>query len=101
MGRKDLITTILGHSRDPQARKLDPQGIKLAKECAAHSQWARDVALERGIKYTEMKRGGGRGGGVFKAVKGSKSSQGKRRLSLCERMENEDKIMSARGSILG
>jgi hypothetical protein len=30
----------------------------LAEESAKLSQWARDVASERGVKYCEMKRGG-------------------------------------------
>lgn len=41
------------------ARKKDPQGIQLANECAKYSSWARNVAKERGIKYCQMKRGGG------------------------------------------
>mmetsp|Transcript_3030 Transcript_3030/g.6297 ORF Transcript_3030/g.6297 Transcript_3030/m.6297 type:complete len:239 (-) Transcript_3030:221-937(-) len=85
--KKDLKRTVLGYSRDPKVRRMDPKGIKLAQQTISLSQWARDVATERGIKYCEMKRGGGRGGGLLGAAKLSKCSTAKRRLSLCEKME--------------
>ena len=58
--KKLLKKVVLGYSCDPIQRKKDPNGIKLADESAEHSKWARDVATERGIKYCQMKRGGGR-----------------------------------------
>ena len=57
--KKELKTAVLTTYRDPMARKRDPQGIALAAECAKYSSWARNVAKERGIKYCQMKRGGG------------------------------------------
>ena len=90
--KMDLKKTVLGYSRDPEVRKLDPQGIKLAEESAAHSQWARDVASERGIKYCQMKRGGGRGGGL---LQGTKLTKANRHFSLCEKMEHEEANCSA------
>ena len=64
--RKNLLkATVVGYARDPKIRKADPQGIKLAEQSAELSQWARDVATERGIKYTQMKRGMGQGGGLL------------------------------------
>ena len=44
--------------RIPANRRRDPKGLQLAEDAAKLSEWARDVAQERGIKYTEMKRGG-------------------------------------------
>lgn len=85
--KKELKKTVLGYSRDPKIRKLDPQGIKLAEESAAHSEWARDVATERGIKYCQMKRGGGRGGGLLQNTKMVKAQRG---FSLCKKMEREE-----------
>ena len=67
--KKLLKKVVLGYSRDPIQRKKDPNGIKLADESAEHSKWARDVATERGIKYCQMKRGDGRGGGLLAASK--------------------------------
>lgn len=67
--KKELKMTVLGYSRDPVLRKKDPNGIKLAEESANHSKWARDVATERGIKYCQMKRGAGRGGGLLATSK--------------------------------
>eukprot|EP00584_Thalassiosira_punctigera_P020552 CAMPEP_0172561936 /NCGR_PEP_ID=MMETSP1067-20121228/94877_1 /TAXON_ID=265564 ORGANISM="Thalassiosira punctigera, Strain Tpunct2005C2" /NCGR_SAMPLE_ID=MMETSP1067 /ASSEMBLY_ACC=CAM_ASM_000444 /LENGTH=257 /DNA_ID=CAMNT_0013352071 /DNA_START=55 /DNA_END=828 /DNA_ORIENTATION=+ len=92
--KKELRGAVLGYSRDPKTRKMDPKGIRLAKESAEHSQWARDVAKERGIKYCEMKRGGGRGGGLLQATKMTKA---RRKFSLCEQMKNETR----RGSLMG
>lgn len=79
--KKDLKKAVLGYSRDPVARRKDPKGEKLAEESASHSQWARDVATERGIKYCQMKRGTGRGGGLLRMTKGTKLSKGRRRFS--------------------
>jgi hypothetical protein len=79
--KKDLKKTVIGYSRDPKIRKLDPQGIKLAEQSAHHSQWARDVATERGIKYCQMKRGAGRGGGLLSITHSAKARRG---LSITE-----------------
>ena len=68
--KKELKRIVLGYSRDSVLRKKDPNGIKLAEESASHSKWARDVATERGIKYCQMKRGAGRGGGLLSRSKG-------------------------------
>lgn len=67
--KKEVKKAVLDYSRNPMVRKRDPQGIKLAADSAKHSQWARDVAKERGIKYCQMKRGGGRGGGLLMVAK--------------------------------
>ncbi|KAL7536613.1 hypothetical protein ACHAXR_007284 [Thalassiosira sp. AJA248-18] len=91
--KKELKKTVLGYSRDPKVRKLDPQGLELAKQTEEHSKWARDVATERGIKYCEMKRGLGRGGGLLQAAKGQKGRR--RRFSALKEMD------SARGLVLG
>ncbi|KAL7540060.1 hypothetical protein ACHAWF_006584, partial [Thalassiosira exigua] len=80
--KKDLKKTVLGYSRDPVARRKDPGGDKLALESAHHSQWARDVATERGIKYCQMKRGGGRGGGLLQIAKSTKGQRRMRGLGL-------------------
>lgn len=71
--KKALKMVVIGYSKNPVARKKDPQGIKLAEESESHSKWARDVATERGIKYCQMKRGGGRGGGLLGVTKGQKA----------------------------
>ncbi len=67
--KKELKHAVLGYSRDKLERKKDPLGDKLAERAQELSQWARDVATERGVKYCEMKRGGGRGGGLLKCSK--------------------------------
>jgi len=67
--KKELKHTVLVYSRDKMERKKDPLGVKLAERAQELSQWARDVATERGVKYCEMKRGGGRGGGLLKCSK--------------------------------
>mmetsp|Transcript_14159 Transcript_14159/g.24165 ORF Transcript_14159/g.24165 Transcript_14159/m.24165 type:complete len:225 (-) Transcript_14159:176-850(-) len=85
--KKELKRIVIGHSRDPKLRKLDPDGIKLAKESAELSKWARDVASERGIKYCQMKRGVGKGGGLLKSSKMMGGAAGRalmRGLSLSE-----------------
>eukprot|EP00584_Thalassiosira_punctigera_P005670 CAMPEP_0172532302 /NCGR_PEP_ID=MMETSP1067-20121228/5409_1 /TAXON_ID=265564 ORGANISM="Thalassiosira punctigera, Strain Tpunct2005C2" /NCGR_SAMPLE_ID=MMETSP1067 /ASSEMBLY_ACC=CAM_ASM_000444 /LENGTH=189 /DNA_ID=CAMNT_0013316807 /DNA_START=132 /DNA_END=698 /DNA_ORIENTATION=- len=51
--KKELKAAVLGYSRDPKARRLDPRGERLARESAVRSKWARDVAKERGIKYCQ------------------------------------------------
>lgn len=80
--KKELKRKVLGRARDPGARRRDPQGldVELARESAVLSKWARDVATERGIKYCEMKRGMGGGGGLLKASKLSKPGQGLRNV---------------------
>ena len=88
--KKGLKQAVVGYSRDPTQRKADPKGDKLADESAKHSQWARDVATERGIKYCTMKRGAGRGGGLLSA---SKAANGKCRRGLARQLtekENRD-----------
>eukprot|EP00580_Thalassiosira_gravida_P002452 CAMPEP_0201608846 /NCGR_PEP_ID=MMETSP0492-20130828/9266_1 /ASSEMBLY_ACC=CAM_ASM_000837 /TAXON_ID=420259 /ORGANISM="Thalassiosira gravida, Strain GMp14c1" /LENGTH=247 /DNA_ID=CAMNT_0048073857 /DNA_START=156 /DNA_END=899 /DNA_ORIENTATION=+ len=84
--KKELKKSVLGYSRNPKMRRLDPKGVNLAKESTSHSQWARDVASERGIKYCEMKRGGGRGGGLLQKTKNIRET---RRFSLVARMDRE------------
>ena len=76
--KKELKYTVLGYSRSKEERKNDPQGVKLAKQTEKLSQWARDVATERGIKYCEMKRGGGRGGGLLLSSHTNKNMKAKR-----------------------
>ncbi|KAL3780298.1 hypothetical protein ACHAW5_008340 [Stephanodiscus triporus] len=63
MRKRELKNMVLVYSRDPTARKKDPEGIKLAEDCAKYSSWVRNVATERGIKYCQMKRGGDKEGG--------------------------------------
>jgi len=63
--KKELKASVLARARDPQRKTKDPQGLRLAEESRGHSQWARDVASERGMKYTLMKRGSGGGGGLL------------------------------------
>ena len=58
MMRKKKLKTVVLEWRLPANRRKDPNGIKLAEDSAKLSEWARDVAQERGIKYCEMKRGG-------------------------------------------
>lgn len=79
--RKELRGSVLGHARDPGRRKKDPQGLRLADESAAHSAWARDVAAERGMKYTQMKRGKGRGGGLLAMTHTMKTGRACRQFS--------------------
>ena len=50
--KKELKAAVVAFSRDPKLRKVDPQGEKLAEESAKLSQWARDVAKERGERNT-------------------------------------------------
>ena len=57
MRKKELKKVVL-EWRLPANRRKDANGIKLAEDSAKLSEWARDVAQERGIKYCEMKRGG-------------------------------------------
>ena len=56
--RKKALKKVVIEWRLPINRRKDPQGLKLAEDAAKLSEWARDVAKERGIKYCEMKRGG-------------------------------------------
>ncbi|KAL7439299.1 hypothetical protein ACHAXM_009833 [Skeletonema potamos] len=56
--RKKQLKKVVIEWRLPVNRRKDPDGLKLAEESAKLSQWARDVASERGVKYCEMKRGG-------------------------------------------
>jgi hypothetical protein len=78
--KRELKNMVLIYSRSPMARKKDPEGIKLAEECAKYSSWARNVATERGVKYCEMKRGGGRGGGLLTWA--HNTSNGQRHISV-------------------
>lgn len=80
MRKRELKNMVLVYSRDPTARKKDPEGIKLAEDCAKYSSWARNVSTERGIKYCQMKRGGGRGGGLLTVA--HRISRGLRRISV-------------------
>mmetsp|Transcript_35128 Transcript_35128/g.84783 ORF Transcript_35128/g.84783 Transcript_35128/m.84783 type:complete len:227 (+) Transcript_35128:237-917(+) len=80
--KKELKKGVLMFSRDPSVRRLDPKGIKLAEQTVAHSQWARDVATERGMKYCQMKRGAGRGGGLLSMSKNTKTCAANRRLMM-------------------
>lgn len=80
--KKELKKGVLMYSRDPAVRRRDPKGIKLAEQTVAHSQWARDVATERGIKYCQMKRGAGRGGGLLRMTKNTKTCAANRRLMV-------------------
>jgi hypothetical protein len=57
--RKKQVRKVVAEWSIPKNRRKDPKGLKLAEEVAELSKWARDVASERGIKYCEMKRGGG------------------------------------------
>jgi hypothetical protein len=57
--KKELKRYVIEYSKDKNRRTSDPKGEKLAAASIERSQWARDVASERGIKYCEMKRGGG------------------------------------------
>ena len=56
--RKKILKKVVVQWRIPMNRRKDPQGLKLAEESEKLSEWARNVAQERGIKYTEMRRGG-------------------------------------------
>ena len=59
VSRKKVLKKVVIEWRIPVNRRKDPNGLKLAEDVAELSKWARDVATERGIKYCEMKRGGG------------------------------------------
>ncbi len=50
MRKKELKKAVL-EWRLPANRRRDANGIKLAEDSAKLSEWARDVAQERGIKY--------------------------------------------------
>lgn len=81
--KKELKRTVLEHSHNPQMKRLDPQGEKLAARTAEQSKWAREVAMERGMKYCAMKRGSGRGGaGLLSLTKSSRMDKGRRSLKL-------------------
>ena len=51
MMRKKELKKVVLEWRLPANRRRDPNGIKLAEDSAKLSEWARDVAQERGIKY--------------------------------------------------
>ena len=59
MRKRELKNMVLIFSRSPMARKKDPEGIKLAEECAMCSSWVGNVATEWGVKYCKKKRGRG------------------------------------------
>ena len=50
--KKELKATVVSFSRDPKRYNADPQGEKLAEASAKLSEWARDVAKERGERNT-------------------------------------------------
>lgn len=81
--RRKLQCAVLRRSRYNRRRGLDPEGIDLAEESAKRSEWARDVASERGIKYCEMKRGRG---GLLQATK---CVGARRNFSICEKIDRE------------
>lgn len=58
VSRKKQLKKVVIEWRLPANRRKDPKGLKLAEDAAKLSKWAREVAQERGIKYTEMRRGG-------------------------------------------
>jgi hypothetical protein len=76
--KKALKKVVIEQSHNKTLRKKDPQGLLLAEEVAFHSQWARDVATERGIKYCSMKRGGG-------LLKNTKLQRAKRGFDVSKR----------------
>lgn len=98
--KKELKAAVIGYSRDPARRRRDPKGLKLAEEVAAHSKWARDVASERGIKYCELKRGGGRGGGLLSVTHHMKARRGfsKSALGPLESADSRDEEEPGNGS---
>ena len=49
--KKELKRYVVEFSRDRQRRAQDPRGEALAKAVMEKSEWARNVASERGIKY--------------------------------------------------
>ena len=51
MMRKKELKKVVLEWRLPANRRKDPNGMKLAEDSAKLSEWARDVAQERGIKY--------------------------------------------------
>lgn len=75
--RKKVLKKLVIEWRLPVNRRKDPQGLKLAEDAAKLSEWARDVAKERGIKYCEMKRGGM----LLKNARTMRMNQSNRRLS--------------------
>lgn len=77
VSRKKVLKKVVVEWRIPMNRRKDPQGLKLAEDAAKLSEWAVGVAQERGIKYTEMKRGGM----LLKSSKNMKLNQTRRRLS--------------------
>ena len=85
--------------RRPVNRRKDPKGLKLAEDAATLSQWARDVAQERGIKYTEMRRGGM----LLKNTRNMKMNVTNRRLSKAVKKGFSFKDMgsSSRNNIYG
>ena len=75
--RKKVLKKVVIEWRLPINRRKDPQGLKLAEDAAKLSEWARDVAKERGIKYCEMKRGGT----LLKNTRAMRMNASNRRLS--------------------
>lgn len=59
VSRKKVLKKVVIEWSILKNRRKDPKGLELAEDVAELSKWARDVATERGIKYCEMKRGGG------------------------------------------
>lgn len=75
--RKKVLKKLVIEWRLPVNRRKDPQGLKLAEDAAKLSEWAREVAKERGIKYCEMKRGGM----LLKNARAMRMNKSNRRLS--------------------
>lgn len=73
--KKELKRYVVEFSRDRQRRAQDPRGEALAKAVMEKSEWARNVASERGIKYCEMKRGGS-------LLKNTHAIMGRRKLDV-------------------
>ncbi|KAL7505575.1 hypothetical protein ACHAXN_003056 [Cyclotella atomus] len=73
--KKELKAFVVGYYRDKNRRAEDPNGDKLAAAVIELSQWARNVASERGIKYCQMKRGGA-------LLKNTHAILGRRRLDV-------------------
>ena len=73
--KRELKRCVLEFSRDVERRKCDVKGEELASLTIQKSEWARNVASERGIKYCEMKRGGS-------LLKNTHAIMGRRKLDV-------------------
>ena len=99
VSRKKQLKKVVVEWRRPVNRRKDPKGLKLAEDAATLSQWARDVAQERGIKYTEMRRGGM----LLKNTRNMKMNVTNRRLSkdVKKGFSFKDMGSSSRNNIYG